>query len=185
MRITGGELGGRRLKVPLRSVRPSKDRLRECLFNILAPVLADARVLDLFAGSGSLGFEALSRGAASVTWVEKDALAWTVLNENVRALLSDHHSVKIMRGDAFQFLCAAPSKPSFSLVFLDPPYEPAAEGQWYEKVLKALSEKHMLEKDGIVVAEHRSGSVIADVAGWSLIRTRKVGESTLSFFAGD
>jgi 16S rRNA (guanine966-N2)-methyltransferase len=121
MRVVAGEFKGRQLRAP-RGVRtrPTADRVREALFSILGDV-SGARVLDLFAGSGALGIEALSRGAASVTFVEKDPRAVAVIRRNLEAVGA---SGEISRRDALGFLAA--SEGTYDLVLVDPPYDSAA-----------------------------------------------------------
>jgi 16S rRNA (guanine966-N2)-methyltransferase len=121
VRIIGGSWRGSRLVVPARpGLRPTPDRVRETLFNWLAPVLAGSRCLDLFAGTGALGLEAASRGAGEVLLVERDPAALAALREHVERLRATQ--VRIQAGDALDFLRTAPAQP-FNLVFLDPPYE--------------------------------------------------------------
>jgi 16S rRNA (guanine966-N2)-methyltransferase len=120
MRIVAGRWGGRRLVAPPgRTTRPTSDRVREALFSILGP-LGGEEVLDLFAGSGALGLEALSRGAAAVTLVERDRAALTALRANVEGLGAE---VRVIAGDVGRFLRSAEeSGDHYDLVFLDPPY---------------------------------------------------------------
>ena len=125
MRIVGGRWGGRTLQGPKRDgIRPTSDRLREALFNILAHAYGDpvsgARVLDLFAGSGALGLEALSRGAAFVLFVDDGAEARALIRQNVETL-GAAGVTRIFRRDATRLGDVHPNEP-FSLVFLDPPY---------------------------------------------------------------
>jgi 16S rRNA (guanine966-N2)-methyltransferase len=124
LRIVAGEWGGRRLVAPRgRATRPTSDRVREALFSILGP-LDGARVLDLFAGSGALGLEALSRGAAHATFVERERAALRALRDNVADLAAD---AEVVAGDARAFLRAAQERGAqYDLVFLDPPYRAAA-----------------------------------------------------------
>ena len=118
MRVVAGEFKGRRLRAPrgLRT-RPTADRVREALFSMLGDV-SGARVLDLYAGSGALGIEALSRGAASAVFVERDARAASAIRDNLRALELDQ---AVRRQDALRFLAA--NEGTFDLVFCDPPYD--------------------------------------------------------------
>src|SRR5688572_31046655 len=119
LRIIGGTLRGRKWRIPdVAGLRPTPDRVRETLFNWLAPHIAGRRVLDVFAGSGALGFEALSRGAASAVLVEKDRAALPVLRET--ATRFGMAQARIEAGEALAFL-AAQAPDSYDLVFLDPP----------------------------------------------------------------
>ncbi len=121
IRIIGGRFRGRRLGFPSATgLRPTADRLRETLFNWLQGELEGARCLDLFAGSGALGFEALSRGAAWLTAVDAAPAVARRLNENLRRLGVESQA-EVVRADAFRFLARPPRTP-FDLVFLDPPY---------------------------------------------------------------
>ena len=123
MRIVAGTLGGRRLKAPAgRATRPTSDRVREALFSILGD-LTDARVLDLFAGSGALGIEALSRGAASAVFVDDDPKAIAAIRANLEALDLE---ATVHKRAALAYLSNASDGP-FDLVFLDPPYSSASE----------------------------------------------------------
>lgn len=125
MRVIGGRLGGRRLTAPRgRDTRPTSDRVREALFSILDPVTG-ARVLDLFAGSGALAIEALSRGAAAATLVDVSPSAIVAITRNLRALGLD---AEVRRQPAGAFLARAHvGAPQYDLVFLDPPYRQASE----------------------------------------------------------
>jgi 16S rRNA (guanine966-N2)-methyltransferase len=123
MRIVAGAYGGRRIAAPAgRSTRPTSDRVREALFSILGPI-DDLRVLDLFAGSGALGIEALSRGAAEAVFVDSDARAVTAIERNLETLGAD---ARVHRRDALKWLeSAADGEDAFDLVFADPPYSSA------------------------------------------------------------
>ena len=121
MRIVAGQFGGRRLAIPRDArVRPTADRVREAWMSILADALPDARVLDLYAGSGSLGLEALSRGAASADFVELNPPSLRALEANVTALGVDGRC-RIYRGDAWRFVERLPPG-AYDVVFADPPY---------------------------------------------------------------
>jgi 16S rRNA (guanine966-N2)-methyltransferase len=127
VRVIAGSHGGRRLKAPPgRSTRPTSDRVREALFSMLGGV-EGARVLDLFAGTGALGIEALSRGAAGVVFVERDRAAARVLGENLRALEIGPGRAELRRVEALAALARASEGGEFyDLVFIDPPYGDAA-----------------------------------------------------------
>lgn len=140
MRVIAGRLGGRRLKAPPgRLTRPTSDRVREALFSMLGE-LAGARVLDLFAGSGALGIEAVSRGARRAVFVERDAAAARVLGENLAALGLAPPAVEVRREDASRALQSARKrKETYDLVFIDPPYNQAQDwGRELSTVLPPL-----------------------------------------------
>ncbi|HWX96704.1 MAG TPA: 16S rRNA (guanine(966)-N(2))-methyltransferase RsmD [Solirubrobacteraceae bacterium] len=128
MRVIAGRLGGRRLKAPRgRTTRPTSDRVREALFSILGD-LDGASVLDLFAGSGALGIEALSRGARSVVFVERDTGAASALEDNLAALGIAPGEAELRRGDALRALESARERSEkYDLVFIDPPYRRAPD----------------------------------------------------------
>jgi 16S rRNA (guanine966-N2)-methyltransferase len=123
MRVIAGRLGGRRLQAPAgRVTRPTSDRVREAIFAMLGNV-EGARVLDLFAGTGALGIEALSRGAYTAVFVERDAGALRALNANLEALAIAPETVEVRRVDALQALHSASARQeTYDLVFIDPPY---------------------------------------------------------------
>lgn len=130
LRIIGGSLRGSKLEIPnLPGLRPTPDRVRETLFNWLTPVIQSARCLDLFAGTGALGIEALSRGAAAVDFVETDALLAQLLRANLTRLKQEAH---VYRDDAEKFL-ATPGA-AYDIVFLDPPFS----AQLWSPVAQAL-----------------------------------------------
>ncbi|MDP9386272.1 MAG: 16S rRNA (guanine(966)-N(2))-methyltransferase RsmD [Actinomycetota bacterium] len=148
MRVIAGRYGGRRLQAPPgRETRPTSDRVREALFSVLGEQVAGARVLDLFAGSGALGLEALSRGAADVTFVDASPAAIRALRANLAALGAE---AEIVRGDALAALRNARADArQYDLVFLDPPYRLA------ERLAPGLSEAvgGVLAPGGSVVTE--------------------------------
>lgn len=125
MRIVAGEFKGRRLSGPDgKAARPTSDKVREALFSILGPI-DDARVLDLFAGTGAVGIEAISRGAAEAVLVERDRRMAAVVDRNLSEILGeDDQRARLVRGDALKYLAGAND---FDLVFLDPPYARAAD----------------------------------------------------------
>jgi 16S rRNA (guanine966-N2)-methyltransferase len=152
MRIVGGRWGGRVLQGPKKDgIRPSADRLRESLFNILAHAygdpVTDARVLDLFAGTGALGLEALSRGAAFTLFVDDGAEARALIRDNVEALGAGGTS-RVFRRDATKLGPVAPLEP-FSLVFLDPPYGNGLA----EKAIVSARNGGWLTPDALIVVE--------------------------------
>src|SRR5262245_15337564 len=150
MRIIAGELKGRRLKAPKwDGLRPTSDKLREKLFNVLAPRISGARVLDVFAGTGAVGLEALSRGAARVVFVESDRRAAALIEANV-TLCGVADRCAIIRGAAEHVLLNALDGDPFDLVVLDPPYE-------HDPLVPAIdaAARHLVA-DGLLVLEHAS-----------------------------
>jgi 16S rRNA (guanine966-N2)-methyltransferase len=155
MRIVGGRLRGRALAAPKsQRIRPTADRLREALFNILTHAydnpIQGARVLDLFAGTGALGLEAVSRGAALALFVDEEAEARALLRQNVEAL-GVAAATRIFRRDATKLGAAHPNEP-FSLVFLDPPYGKGLA----EKALVSAREGGWLTADALIVVEEET-----------------------------
>jgi 16S rRNA (guanine966-N2)-methyltransferase len=175
MRIIAGDFKGRRLKAPTwKGVRPTSDRLRETLFNILAPRIAGARVLDGFAGTGAVGIEAVSRGAVHVTFIENDRRAAALIEQNV-SLCGIQDGFAIRRGDLASVLTTLPADTVFDIIVLDPPYDSAG----LEETLDAAAAR--LAPGGLLVLEHATRRE-PDIPA-SLIRMRKVksGDSTLTF----
>jgi 16S rRNA (guanine(966)-N(2))-methyltransferase RsmD len=176
MRIIAGRLKGRRLDTPAwEGLRPTSDRLRETLFNILAGRLAGAWVLDGYAGTGAVGIEALSRGAARVVFVERDARAARLVAENL-AHCGVADGCAIIRADIARVRHPGGGRP-FDLILLDPPY---AEADLEACVARAAG---WLAEDGLVVLEHARRRPSPPAAG-GLVRARVVqsGDSALSFY---
>jgi 16S rRNA (guanine966-N2)-methyltransferase len=175
VRIVAGRWGGRRLSTPRgAAVRPTADRVREALFSILGDVVQDARVLDLFAGSGALGLEALSRGAKFALFIEDDAGARAAIRRNVEALGLTGAS-KIWRRDATKLGEAGTLAP-FELVFCDPPY-----GQGLgERALVAAAEGGWIVPGGIAVLEERADVEVAWPDAFSEIDRRRYGDTQIA-----
>jgi len=176
MRIIAGRLKGRRLQGPDGpGVRPTSDRLRETLFNVLAGRVAGARVLDGFAGTGGVGLEALSRGARHVTFVERDPRVLAVLRRNVEHCRVEG-VVDLVRRDVATF--PVPGVEPFDIVFLDPPYDAGN----LEAVLEHAA--RLVAPAGLVVLEHSRRVVVPETVA-TLRRTRAIaaGDSVLSFYA--
>jgi len=180
MRIVGGRFRGRTLAAPKsQAIRPTADRLRETLFNILAHAygdpLTDARVLDLFAGTGALGLEALSRGAAFVLFVDQGAEARALVRENIAALGVGGVS-RLFRRDATKLGPAHPLEP-FSLVFLDPPYGKGLA----EKALAAARAGGWLAPDALLVVEETAVPGFHAPPGFEEVERRGYDDSELIF----
>ncbi|OBG94426.1 16S rRNA (guanine(966)-N(2))-methyltransferase RsmD [Mycobacterium sp. E136] len=180
-RIIAGALGGRRITVPQQrsgsGTRPTTDRVREALFNVLAARvdLSGAAVLDLYAGSGALGLEALSRGAAQATFVESDRRAAAVIADNVAALGVTGATVR--RG-AVAAVLAADAPRRVDLVLADPPYDVAAEE--VESVLRLLAERGWAGAGTVVVVERAAnGPPLAWPPGWREWPSRTYGDTRL------
>ena len=178
MRIIAGRLKGRRLRGPVGTgVRPTSDALRETLFNVLGPTIDGLRVLDAFAGTGALGLEALSRGAVSVTFVERDRREVRVLEANVAACGVQDACV-IIRDDFLGIDGRHDIPHAFDLALLDPPYD-----------LKDLDvavggAAALVSSDGRIVLEHARRRASPDaVPGWQRSRLLVAGDSALSFYA--
>jgi 16S rRNA (guanine966-N2)-methyltransferase len=175
MRVIGGRLGGRRLQAPRgRGTRPTSDRVREALFSMLGDV-GEMRVLDLFAGSGALGIEALSRGAAAAVFVERDPAALAALRANLTALGLEDDVAEVRRGEALRALHAAREEgEKYDLVFVDPPYREAHRwGPQLSPLLPAL-----LVPGAFVVAESdRRAPLELALAPW---RSRRYGDTAIS-----
>jgi 16S rRNA (guanine966-N2)-methyltransferase len=172
MRIVGGRLRGRALAAPKsQGIRPTADRLRESLFNILVHAYADpisgARVLDLFAGTGALGLEAISRGAAFALFVDDGAEARALLRQTVEAL-SLAAVARIFRRDATKLGPAHPVEP-FSLAFLDPPYGKGLA----EKALTSARDGGWLTEDALIVVEESADAGFRAPDGYAEIERRK------------
>lgn len=185
MRITGGILSGRRFKSPPGDVRPTQDRVRESLFAQLGDRVADARVLDLFAGSGALGLEAWSRGAALVCWMERNPKVYRVLQENVKALCRDpDRPTRCVCRDVLSGLKSLPSESLFDIILADPPYAMHTDYSVLEKLLHTINARGLLARHGLFVFEHGARAEVPEVEGWSLVRDRRYGETRISIFGG-
>jgi 16S rRNA (guanine966-N2)-methyltransferase len=180
MRVIGGTYRSRRLVAPGGlSTRPTSDRLRETLFNVLAPRIDGTVFVDLYAGSGAVGIEALSRGASLVYFVDKAPSAMAAIRSNLAAL--DIHSG--FQLESISVSSALARIPAAGLIFLDPPYDPASE---YERTLSSIGEKadSLLTEDGIVVAEHSRKSHLAEHYGaLQRYRVLEQGDAGLSFYS--
>ena len=175
MRVCGGDRARQSIAAPKgKHVRPTGAKVREALFAVLGKRVHDARVLDLFAGSGALGFEALSRGAASVVFVDNDASAVMSIRRNAVRLIPDADRWRIVPASALRALRML--RGTFDLIFVDPPYERGAADE-----LKLLMHLGMLATDGMVVVEHRSGDRAGLPASLRLLKRAKYGDTTLSF----
>lgn len=185
LRVIAGALKGRRLKTPdWEGLRPTSDKLRETLFNVLAPRIAGARVLDGFAGTGALGIEAISRGASYVTFVDRDARAAALVAENLAhcGIEGGHATVRASFERGVPSLAASSSFTPFDIILLDPPYhEGSSTTDGLGELVAAASS--VLAEGGVVVLEHARKCPAPESAG-PLVRVRQIvaGGSVLSFY---
>lgn len=181
MRIVGGKFGGRTLAAPAgQATRPTSERVREAIFNILSHGIADftlegARVLDLFAGTGALGLEALSRGARFVQFVDESAQARGLIRQNADALGSIG-SVKIWRRDGARLGPCAPLAP-FGLIFADPPYNKGLG----TAALKSVMEGGWAERRAVIVLEEALKAEVEIPPSLELLQTREYGDTKVLF----
>ena len=176
LRVISGTAGGLLLKSPKRhALRPTQDRIRQVIFSSLAEKVPNARVLDLYAGTGSFGIEALSRGATAATFVEKEAEAVQCIRDN---LLHCHFQGDVRQSDALTYLEGAPTN-RFDLIFADPPYVKSRGDLDSDPLLKKLIP--FLAPDGIFIWEHYAGQELKNAGSWEVLRHRTYGETALTF----
>jgi len=179
LRIIGGQLRGKKLR-PVRAaaLRPTSDRLREAVFNILSGSIEGAVVLDLFAGTGALGIEALSRGACKAVFVDRSRNAVDLISRNVRDCRLESQST-VIRWDITRNLdCLLAADQTYDLVFLDPPYDHGL----VLTTLQHLHRRHLLAPAARMVAEHSSSERLSPLPeGLTITDTRKYGKSLVSF----
>jgi 16S rRNA (guanine966-N2)-methyltransferase len=177
LRVISGTAGGLHLQSPKRhALRPTQDRIRQVIFSSLAESIPGARVLDLYAGTGSFGIEALSRGAASATFVEQEPEAVQCIRAN---LLHCKLSGDVRQEDVAAFLQKPPAVPRYDLIFADPPYVKSRGLLDDDPLLE--SAMAFLEEDGLFVWEHYADRQLEKTGLWEVIRQRKYGETGLTF----
>jgi 16S rRNA (guanine966-N2)-methyltransferase len=183
MRVIAGTYRSRILKsLKGQALRPTSDRLRETLFNILGEAVAGSRFIDAFAGTGAVGIEAISRGATEVVFVENHAPAATLIRRNLESL-QIHSGAQVLPIDALKGLekLSSQNKPNegFDFVFLDPPYDAADD---YNRCLQFLGSHNLLAPTGIAIAEHRRNSPLPEqIAQLRRYRLLEQGDAALSF----
>lgn len=182
MRVIAGRAGGVRLVAPKSGVRPTMDRVKAAIFSSLGEMVIDADVLDLFAGTGALGIEALSRGAASALFVEEDRQSIAAIERN---LAKTRLSGRIRNADVFRFLkTAATSSETFRVIFADPPYEKMKSGESFtDKLLSDPVLPQVLERDGIFVLEKRPAENMPETKSWRLLRRKSYGATEVIFLS--
>ena len=173
MRVISGSARGKHLSsLAGQETRPTTDRVKESMFNLLMPYVYASAVLDLFAGSGALGIEALSRGAEGCTFVEKNPEAVRIIRKNLAdARLGDKASVR--EEDALTFLGRTQEK--YHLILMDPPYA----GGFYEPALWKIAERHLLAPGGIIAIERQAGEEIPMPPSFEVLKDRKYGKTAV------
>ncbi len=176
LRVSGGEARGRRLRAP-KNIRPTQGMVKQAIFNMVAPLIEGAHVLDLFAGSGALGIEALSRGAAGVTFVDREPRGLAILRQNLDAL-GFKERAQVVRSDVVRWLEASPDAVRAArVVFLDPPYEDVV----LDRALKALDSA---TGDAVVVAEHSRRQSLPTLTRLRVDRERRYGDTVVTVLRG-
>jgi 16S rRNA (guanine966-N2)-methyltransferase len=179
MRVIAGSAGGLQLDVPKSGVRPTMDRVKAAIFSSLGEEIIGARVLDLFAGTGALGIEALSRGAASVMFVEENSAAVTTIERNLARTKLEG---AVRKQDVFAFLKSAKFPSPWRIIFADPPYEKTKSGGEFTQLLFESAElAEMLEPSGTFVLEKRPGEKIPSAPLWEVARARRYGATEVLF----
>jgi 16S rRNA (guanine966-N2)-methyltransferase len=179
MRVVAGSAGGIQLQVPKFGVRPTMDRVKAAIFSSLSDKIIGARVLDLFAGSGALGIEALSRGAGSALFVEQDRQSVTAIESNLaRTKLNG----RIRCQNVFAFLRQFNSPQKFDVVFADPPYEQTKSGEHFsEKLLNDKNLPRVFAPGGVFVLEKRPAEILGEPKNWRVTRDKTYGATEVLF----
>jgi 16S rRNA (guanine966-N2)-methyltransferase len=179
MRVIAGSAGGIRLAVPKRGVRPTMDRVKSAIFSSLGDTVIGARVLDLFAGSGGLGIEALSRGASSAVFVERDRQSAGAIESN---LLKTKLTGRVRQQDVFDFLRHASTREKFQIIFADPPYgKIEADESFTEKLLGNKQLLQLLESTGTFVLEKQPSEILPEIKLWRITRQKTYGATEVLF----
>ena len=181
MRVIAGSAGGIQLTVPKSGVRPTMDRVKAAIFSSLGEAVIGATVLDLFAGSGALGIEALSRGAASAVFVEEARQAIAAIEKN---LAKTSLTGRVRQEEVFHFLRRSAGKQQFKIIFADPPYEKTKSGERLtDKLLANEALPELLDADGIFILEKRPDEVLREMTSWRIMRRKKYGATEVLFLS--
>ena len=183
MRITGGRWCGRKLHVPDGILRPTQDRVREAVFSSLGDYTLNACVLDLFAGSGAYGLEALSRGARNCRWVEKHPQAVRSIERNIRTLLCgpENTGITVRPTDVYAFLRHPATDPA-NLIFADPPYDQTASAENGERLLEALSASSSIACDAVLIYEQNAKVNLPNNPNWECLRNKTYGKTRILIY---
>jgi 16S rRNA (guanine966-N2)-methyltransferase len=179
MRVIAGTAGGMQLDVPKTDVRPTMDRVKAAIFSSLGAEIIGARVLDLFAGTGALGIEALSRGAASALFVEENSAAVASIERNLARTKLEG---RVRKQEVFGFLATAQTPEPFHIVFADPPYEKTKSGgEFTRMLLENVRLAELLVPSGIFVLEKRPTEKMPPAVLWEVARARRYGATEVLF----
>ena len=181
MRIIGGKYRGRIIKMPKGiSVRPTQDRVREAIFNIIREIIPESRILDLYAGSGAFGIEALSRGAKEAIFVDNSLSCIKTIRSNLSILDENNTSSQVLKIDALKAISRlGEEKGKFDIIFLDPPYHKDIA----KNTLIKLDACDILSQRSFVIAEHfKKDTVPEELGNMNLFRTKKYGDTIISFY---
>ncbi len=180
MRVISGSARGLKLNAPINDdIRPTTDRVKESMFNIISMHVYDSVVLDLFSGSGALGIESLSRGAKEAYFCDKSSESIKVLKSNIDKTKFSDRSFIIKDDYKSAIKKLSSQKKKFDIIFVDPPYYESL----FEDVLSMIEKYKLLSEDGIIIVEHDSKIKINNVGNLSNYREKKYGITTLSFYA--
>ncbi len=179
MRITTGRAKGRKLKsVPGEGTRPITDRVKQALFNILADDVVDSTWLDMFAGTGAVGIEALSRGARSVAFIDQDAMAVRTIEDNLKATQLGQHA-RVIRQDAFRYITGHPNT-SYTFIYIAPPQY---QGLWAQALSLIDGNPGWLAQDGAIIVQINPREYHAvEIARLELVDQRRYGATMLCFY---
>ena len=173
LRVSGGDSRGRRLKAP-KGIRPTQGLVKQAIFNLVGPGIAETHVLDLFAGSGAIGIEALSRGASGVTFVDREPRGLAILRQNLETLGLKERA-RVVRGDVVRWLESSPDEVKrAAFIFLDPPYDDSV----LDRSLKVLDRQ--VDGGATVVAEHSRRQELPELLRLQLDRQRRYGDTVVT-----
>lgn len=179
MRVIAGSAGGLSLTVPRTDIRPTMDRVKAAIFSSLGGSIVGARVLDLFAGTGALGIEALSRGCASATLVEKNSQAFEVIKRNLARTRLEGRALEM---DVFQFLDRVVEPHAFDVIFADPPYVKAPGDRDFDaELFGCASLPRALAPGGVFVLEKMPDKKLPALRDWEVVRSKKYGATEVVF----
>lgn len=176
--ISGSRRGHKLLEFTGQDVRPTTDRVKESVFNIIQSFIPDARVLDMFAGSGALSFEALSRGAQNAVCIDTDKRSVDIIRKNAEALRFEERC-EILNMSCMDYVSRCNSE--FDVIFLDPPYNKG----FIEPALKAIVEKKLLSDDGVIMLESDNTDFYGGIDGLTIYRQRKYGRTFITVYKKD